>query len=157
MQNVVTSSTVIFVFIYLIGLTIRAFDLLKMTNKRTIRILVNRVSVNKLPLKEANSKKRSTIIDSTSDDTQNRPNKLPKLLTTSSIANSVIITDSMEVSSQSQMCQNYELIDLCSSGSDTSSISGSVEPFDNDYGENMPTTSSVQLTQEFVSTPNLIF
>ena len=139
----------------MIGLTIRAFDLLKMTNKRTIRILVNRVSVNKLPLKEANSKKRSTIIDSTSDDTQNRPNKVPKLLTTS-IANSVI-TDSMEVSSQSQMCQNYELIDLCSSGSDTSSISGSVEPFDNDYGENMPTTSSVQLSQEFVSTPNLIF
>ena len=140
----------------MIGLTIRAFDLLKMTNKRTIRILVNRVSVNKLPLKEANSKKRSTIIDSTSDDTQNRPNKVPKLLTTP-IANSVIITDSMEVSSQSQMCQNYELIDLCSSGSDTSSISGSVEPFDNDYGENMPTTSSVQLSQEFVSTPNLIF
>ena len=105
----------------MIGLTIRAFDLLKMTNKRTIRILVNRVSVNKLPLKEANSKKRSTIIDSTSDDTQNRPNKVPKLLTTP-IANSVIITDSMEVSSQSQMCQNYELIDLCSSGSDTSSI-----------------------------------
>ena len=139
----------------MIGLTIRAFDLLKMTNKRTIRILVNRVSVNKLPLKEANSKKRSTIIDSTSDDTQNRPNKVPKLLTTS-IANSVI-TDSMEVSSQSQMCQNYELIDLCSSGSDTSSISGSVEPFDNDYGENTPTTSSVQLSQEFVSTPNLIF
>ena len=139
----------------MIGLTTRAFDLLKMTNKRTIRILVNRVSVNKLPLKEANSKKRSTIIDSTSDDTQNRPNKVPKLLTTS-IANSVI-TDSMEVSSQSQMCQNYELIDLCSSGSDTSSISGSVEPFDNDYGENMPTTSSVQLSQEFVSTPNLIF
>ena len=154
MQNVVTSSTVIFVFIYLIGLTIRAFDLLKMTNKRTIRILVNRVSVNKLPLKEANSKKRSTIIDSTSDDTQNRPNKVPKL---TPIANSVIITDSMEVSSQSQMCQKYELIDLCSSGSDTSSISGSVEPFDNDYGENMPTTSSVQLSQEFVSTPNLIF
>ena len=140
----------------MIGLTIRAFDLLKMTNKRTIRILVNRVSVNKLPLKEANSKKRSTIIDSTSDDTQNRPNKVPKLLTTS-IANSVIITDSMEVSSQSQMCQKYELIDLCSSGSDTSSISGSVEPFDDDYGENMPTTSSVQLSQEFVSTPNLIF
>ena len=139
----------------MIGLTIRAFDLLKMTNKRTIRILVNRVSVNKLPLKEANSKKRSTIIDSTSDYTQNRPNKVPKLLTTS-IANSVI-TDSMENSSQSQMCQNYELIDLCSSGSDTSSISGSVEPFDNDYGENMPTTSSVQLSQEFVSTPNLIF
>ena len=139
----------------MIGLTIRAFDLLKMTNKRTIRILVNRVSVNKLPLKEANSKKRSTIIDSTSDDTQNRPNKVPKLLTTS-IANSVI-TDSMEVSSQSQMCQNYELIDLCSSESDTSSISGSVEPFDNDYGENMPTTSSVQLSQEFVSTQNLIF
>ena len=139
----------------MIGLTIRAFDLLKMTNKRTIRILVNRVSVYKLPLKEANSKKRSTIIDSTSDDTQNRPNKVPKLLTTS-IANSVI-TDSMEVSSQSQMCQNYELIDLCSSGSDTSSISGSVEPFDNDYGENMPTTSSVQLSQEFVSTQNLIF
>ena len=139
----------------MIGLTIRAFDLLKMTNKRTIRILVNRVSVNKLPLKEANSKKRSTIIDSTSDDTQNRPNKVPKLLTTS-IANSVI-TDSMEVSSQSQMCQNYELIDLCSSGSDTSSISGSVEPFDDDYGENMPTTSSVQLSQEFVSTQNLIF
>ena len=139
----------------MIGLTIRAFDLLKMTNKRTIRILVNRVSVYKLPLKEANSKKRSTIIDSTSDDTQNRPNKVPKLLTTS-IANSVI-TDSMEVSSQSQMCQNYELIDLCSSESDTSSISGSVEPFDNDYGENMPTTSSVQLSQEFVSTPNLIF
>ena len=139
----------------MIGLTIRAFDLLKMTNKRTIRILVNRVSVYKLPLKEANSKKRSTIIDSTSDDTQNRPNKVPKLLTTS-IANSVI-TDSMEVSSQSQMCQNYELIDLCSSGSDTSSISGSVEPFDDDYGENMPTTSSVQLSQEFVSTPNLIF
>ena len=139
----------------MIGLTIRAFDLLKMTNKRTIRILVNRVSVYKLPLKEANSKKRSTIIDSTSDDTQNRPNKVPKLLTTS-IANSVI-TDSMEVSSQSQMCQNYELIDLCSSESDTSSISGSVEPFDDDYGENMPTTSSVQLSQEFVSTPNLIF
>ena len=139
----------------MIGLTTRAFDLLKMTNKRTIRILVNRVSVNKLPLKEANSKKRSTIIDSTSDDTQNRPNKVPKLLTP--IANSVIITDSMEVSSQSQMCQNHELIDLCSSGSDTSSISGSVEPFDNDYGENMPTTSSVQLSQEFVSTPNLIF
>ena len=139
----------------MIGLTIRAFDLLKMTNKRTIRILVNRVSVNKLPLKEANSKKRSTIIDSTSDDTQNRPNKVPKLLTTP--INSVIITDSMEVSSQSQMCQKYELIDLCSSGSDTSSISGSVEPFDNDYGENMPTTSSVQLSQEFVSTPNLIF
>lgn len=139
----------------MIGLTIRAFDLLKMTNKRTIRILVNRVSVYKLPLKEANSKKRSTIIDSTSDDTQNRPNKVPKLLTTS-IANSVI-TDSMEVSSQSQMCQNYELIDLCSSESDTSSISGSVEPFDNDYGENMPTTSSVQLSQEFVSTQNLIF
>ena len=111
--------------------------------------------MNKLPLKEANSKKRSTIIDSTSDDTQNRPNKVPKLLTTS-IANSVI-TDSMEVSSQSQMCQNYELIDLCSSESDTSSISGSVEPFDDDYGENMPTTSSVQLSQEFVSTPNLIF
>ena len=141
----------------MIGLTIRAFDLLKMTNKRTIRILVNRVSVNKLPLKEANSKKRSTIIDSTSDDTQNRPNKVPKLLTTPIIANSVIITDSMEVSSQSQMCQKYELIDLCSSGSDTSSISGSVESFDNDYGENMPTTSSVQLSQEFVSTPNLIF
>ena len=141
----------------MIGLTIRAFDLLKMTNKRTIRILVNRVSVNKLPLKEANSKKRSTIIDSTSDDTQNRPNKVPKLLTTPIIANSVIITDSMEVSSQSQMCQNHELIDLCSSGSDTSSISGSVEPYDNDYGENMPTTSSVQLSQEFVSTPNLIF
>ena len=141
----------------MIGLTIRAFDLLKMTNKRTIRILVNRVSVNKLPLKEANSKKRSTIIDSTSDDTQNRPNKVPKLLTTP-IANSVITeTDSMEVSSQSQMCQNYELIDLCSSGSDTSSISGSVEPFDDDYGENLPTTSSVQLSQEFVSTPNLIF
>ena len=141
----------------MIGLTIRAFDLLKMTNKRTIRILVNRVSVNKLPLKEANSKKRSTIIDSTSDDTQNRPNKVPKLLTTS-IANSVINdSNSMEVSSQSQMCQNYELIDLCSSGSDTSSISGTVEPFDNDYGENMPTTSSVQLSQEFVSTPNLIF
>ena len=140
----------------MIGLTIRAFDLLKMTNKRTIRILVNRVSVNKLPLKEANSKKRSTIIDSTSDDTQNRPNKVPKLLITP-IANNVIITDSMEVSSQSQMCQNYELIDLCSSGSDTSSISGSVEPFDNDYGENMPTTSSVQLSQEFVSTQNLIF
>ena len=140
----------------MIGLTTRAFDLLKMTNKRTIRILVNRVSVNKLPLKEANSKKRSTIIDSTLDDTQNRPNKLPKLHTTS-IADAVIITDSMEVSSQSQMCQNYELIDLCSSGSDTSSISGSVEPFDNDYGENMPTTSSVQLSQEFVSTPNLIF
>ena len=139
----------------MIGLTIRAFDLLKMTNKRTIRILVNPVSVYKLPLKEANSKKRSTIIDSTSDDTQNRPNKVPKLLTTS-IANSVI-TDSMEVSSQSQMCQNYELIDLCSSESDTSSISGSVEPFDNDYGENMPTTSSVQLSQEFVSTQNLIF
>ena len=139
----------------MIGLTIRAFDLLKMTNKRTIRILVNRVSVNKLPLKEANSKKRSTVIDSTSDDTQNRPNKVPKLLT-ASIANSVI-TDSMEVSSQSQMCQNYELIDLCSSESDTSSISGSVEPFDNDYGENMPTTSSVQLSQEFVSTQNLIF
>ena len=142
----------------MIGLTTRAFDLLKMTNKRTIRILVNRVSVYKLPLKEANSKKRSTIIDSTSDDTQNRPNKVPKLLTTS-ISKSVITdsTDSMEVSSQSQMCQNYELIDLCSSGSDTSSISGSVEPFDNDYGENMPTTSSVQLSQEFVSTPNLIF
>ena len=140
----------------MIGLTTRAFDLLKMTNKRTIRILVNRVSVNKHPLKEANSKKRSTIIDSTSDDTQNRPNKVPKLLATP-LANSVIITDSMEVSSQSQMCQNYELIDLCSSGSDTSSISGSVEPFDNDYGENMPTTSSVQLSQEFVSTPNLIF
>ena len=139
----------------MIGLTTRAFDLLKMTNKRTIRILVNRVSVNKLPLKEANSKKRSTIIDSTSDDTQNRPNKVPKLLTP--IANSVIITDSMEVSSQSQMCQTYELIDLCSSGSDTSSISGSAEPFDNDYGENMPTTSSVQLSQEFISTPNLIF
>ena len=139
----------------MIGLTIRAFDLLKMTNKRTIRILVNPVSVYKLPLKEANSKKRSTIIDSTSDDTQNRPNKVPKLLT-ASIANSVI-TDSMEVSSQSQMCQNYELIDLCSSESDTSSISGSVEPFDNDYGENMPTTSSVQLSQEFVSTQNLIF
>ena len=136
----------------MIGLTIRAFDLLKMTNKRTIRILVNRVSVNKLPLKEANSKKRSTIIDSTLDDTQNRPNKVPKLLTNS--ANSVI---SMEVSPQSQMCQNYELIDLCSSESDTSSISGSVEPFDNDYGENMPTTSSVQLSQEFISTPNLIF
>ena len=141
----------------MIGLTIRAFDLLKMTNKRTIRILVNRVSVNKLPLKEANSKKRSTIIDSTLDDTQNRPNKVPKLLTTS-IANSVINdSNSMEVSSQSQMCQNYELIDLCSSGSDTSSISGTVEPFDNDYGENMPTTSSVQLSQEFVSTQNLIF
>ena len=141
----------------MIGLTIRAFDLLKMTNKRTIRILVNRVSVNKHPLKEANSKKRSTIIDSTLDDTQNRPNKVPKRLTTS-IANSVINdTNSMEVSSQSQMCQNYELIDLCSSGSDTSSISGSVEPFDNDYGEDMPTTSSVQLSQEFVSTPNLIF
>ena len=139
----------------MIGLTIRAFDLLKMTNKRTIRILVNRVSANKLPLKEANSKKRSPIIDSTLDDTQNRPNKVPKLQTTS-IAN-YVITDSMEVSSQSQMCQNYELIDLCSSGSDTSSISGSVEPFDNDYGENMPTTSSVQLTQEFVSTQNLIF
>ena len=74
----------------MIGLTIRAFDLLKMTNKRTIRILVNRVSVNKLPLKEANSKKRSTIIDSTSDDTQNRPNKVPKLLTTS-IANSCLL------------------------------------------------------------------
>merc|ERR1712110_654565 len=59
------------------GLTIRAFDLLKMTNKRTIRILVNRVSVNKLPLKEANSKKRSTIIDSTLDDTQNRPTRYP--------------------------------------------------------------------------------
>ena len=139
----------------MIGLTIRAFDLLKMTNKRTIKILVNRVYVNKLPLKEANSKKRSTSIDSTSDDTQNRPNKVPKQLTTS-IANSVI-TDAMQISSQSQMCQNYELIDLCSSGSDTSSISGSVEPFDEDYGENMPTTSSVQLSQEFVSTQNLIF
>ena len=139
----------------MIGLTTRAFDLLKMTNKRTIRILVNRVSVNKLPLKEANSKKRSTIIDSTSDDTQNRPNKVPKLLT--SPANSVIITDLMEVSSQSQMCQNYELIDLCSNASDTSSISGSVELFDNDYGEDVPTTNSVQLSQEFVSTPNLIF
>ena len=139
----------------MIGLTIRAFDLLKMTNKRTIRILINRVSVNKLPVKEANTKRRSTIIDSTSDDTQNRPNKVPKLLTTS-IANSVI-TDSMEVSSQSQMCQNYELIDLCSSESDTSSISGSLEPFDNHYGENMPTTSSVQLSQEFVSIQNLIF
>ena len=141
----------------MIGLTTRAFDLLKMTNKRTIRILVNRVSVNKLPLKEANSKKRSTIIDSTSDDTQNRPNKVPKLLTTSIDYSVINDSNSMEVSSQSQMCQNYELIDLCSSGSDTSSISGSVEPFDNDYGENTPTTSSVQLSQEFVSTRNLIF
>ena len=140
----------------MVGLTPRAFDLLKMTNKRTVRIMVNRVSVNKLPLKEAISKKRSINTDSTSDDTQNRPNKVPKILATS-IANSVILNDSMEVSSQSQMCQNYELIDLCSSESDASSISGSVEPFDDDYGENMPTTSSVQLSQEFVSTPNLIF
>ena len=118
--------------------------------------MVNRVSVNKLPLKEAISKKRSINTDSTSDDTQNRPNKVPKILATS-IANSVILNDSMEVSSQSQMCQNYELIDLCSNASDTSSISGSVELFDNDYGEDVPTTNSVQLSQEFVSTPNLIF
>lgn len=137
------------------GLTKRSYDLYKKTKNRSVKVLLTRDFINANPVREALFNKRSKIISDTSKSTSARGRKIPKQRHMP-FSNSMKIIDSKEIS-QTQKCQDYEVIDLCSISSETSSLSDDGETLDNSDGEDMTTSNSMHQNLEFISTTNLIF